>query len=187
TVAWSGSDALSGIDHYEVRIDGGSWINVGTSTSHTFTNLAEGTHTIEVKAVDVAGNIATSTVTVGVDVTPPLIEILSPSKGSVLSVTKVNVTWKGSDALSGIDHYEVRISGGEWINVGTNTSYVFENVAPGDRIIYVKAVDKAGNADVASVTFRIEALAPIIQLIITIVIFAAIVAVAAVLLKRRKK
>ncbi|MCR8471195.1 MAG: Ig-like domain-containing protein, partial [Crenarchaeota archaeon] len=188
TVKWRATDNGSGISHYEIRIDGGQWIYVGTSTSYTFTNLAEGKHIVEVKAVDNVGFSSVATVTFGIDLTPPLIEILNPSNGSVLSVTKVNVTWKGSDALSGIDHYEIRLDSGSWINVGTSTSYVFENVAPGDHTIYVKAVDRAGNTNIASVMFRIPAPAPIPiqQLVIIIAIFTAIAAVVAALLRRRK-
>ncbi|MBD3192121.1 MAG: S8 family serine peptidase [Candidatus Heimdallarchaeota archaeon] len=67
TVTWSGSDSGSGIDYYETRIDSGSWINKGTSTSHTFTGLADGSHTVDVRAWDVAGNSATDMVTFTVD------------------------------------------------------------------------------------------------------------------------
>ncbi len=68
-VSWSGSDADSGIDYYEVRMDSGSWINKGTGTSHTFTGLADGSHTAEVRALDNAGNSNTDTVTFTVDTT----------------------------------------------------------------------------------------------------------------------
>ncbi|MEM3357085.1 MAG: caspase family protein, partial [Candidatus Bathyarchaeia archaeon] len=59
TVTWTGSDTGSGISYYETRIDGGSWINKGTSTSHTYTGLANGGHTVDVRAWDMAGNSAT--------------------------------------------------------------------------------------------------------------------------------
>jgi len=55
TVTWSGFDEISGIDYYMVRMDDGSWINVDTSTSYTFTDLSEGPHVATVKAVDKAG------------------------------------------------------------------------------------------------------------------------------------
>jgi hypothetical protein len=69
TVTWSGSDAGSGIDYYEIRLNGGSWINKGTSTSHTFTGLADATHSVDVRAWDVAGNDATDSVSFTVDTT----------------------------------------------------------------------------------------------------------------------
>jgi len=70
TVSWSGSDNV-GIDYYEVRIDAGSWINTGTSTSYTCTGLADGSHTVDVQAWDSAGNSGSDTVTFTVDTSAP--------------------------------------------------------------------------------------------------------------------
>ncbi|MHA1401542.1 MAG: Ig-like domain-containing protein [Candidatus Heimdallarchaeaceae archaeon] len=73
TVSWTGSDDV-GIDYYEVRIDGGSWINTGTTTSYTFTGLADGSHTVDVQAWDAAGNSGSDTVTFTVDTTTNPVE-----------------------------------------------------------------------------------------------------------------
>lgn len=54
-ISWIGSDETSGIDHFEVRIDGGSFSTVGTTMSYNFTSLTEGSHNVTVKAVDKAG------------------------------------------------------------------------------------------------------------------------------------
>ena len=56
TVSWVGSDSASGIEYYGVRLDESSWIDVGTNEFYTFTGIANGNHTIRVKAVDKAGN-----------------------------------------------------------------------------------------------------------------------------------
>jgi len=61
TASWTGSDEASGISHYEIRLDSGSWINMGTNT-HTFIELGDGSHTIDVKAIDNAGNARQDTV-----------------------------------------------------------------------------------------------------------------------------
>jgi hypothetical protein len=66
TVTWTGSDSESGINYYETRIDTGSWINKGTSTSHTFTGVSNGTHVVDVRAWDNAGNSAIDSVTFSV-------------------------------------------------------------------------------------------------------------------------
>ncbi|UJG44426.1 MAG: caspase family protein [Candidatus Heimdallarchaeum endolithica] len=73
TVTWTGSDNV-GIDHYEVRIDSGSWTNVGTATSHTFTGLSDGSHTVDVNAYDAAGNVGSDSVTFTVDTTTNPVE-----------------------------------------------------------------------------------------------------------------
>ncbi len=63
TVTWTGSDDKSGINHYEIQLDTNGWINVGTSTSYTFHDVSDGTHTVEVRAYDNAGNVGSDTVT----------------------------------------------------------------------------------------------------------------------------
>lgn len=56
-VVWTGSDETSGIERYEVRIDGGAYVKVNLGTTHVFTGIEDGGHTVTVKAVDKAGNI----------------------------------------------------------------------------------------------------------------------------------
>jgi len=55
TANWTGEDPGSGVDHYEARVDGGAWINTGSSPTSTFSELGDGKHTVEVKAVDRVG------------------------------------------------------------------------------------------------------------------------------------
>jgi hypothetical protein len=45
---------------YEVKVDGGTWLNVGTSTSYTASGLSLGDHNIEVRAVDKNGSVIDS-------------------------------------------------------------------------------------------------------------------------------
>ena len=70
TVEWTSSDDFSGISYYEIRLDGGSWINVGTNTTYTFTELGDGSHTVDIKAVDKAGNAKQETVSFIVNTSP---------------------------------------------------------------------------------------------------------------------
>lgn len=61
----SGNDTGSGIDTYSIIIDGGAAISIpGTSTMYTTTALPPGTHTIEVNAIDLAGNTGSATLSV---------------------------------------------------------------------------------------------------------------------------
>jgi len=56
TASWSSVETGSGIDRYEVRLDDGAFVSVGKDRSCVFEDLANGRHTVTVKAVDVAGN-----------------------------------------------------------------------------------------------------------------------------------
>jgi len=57
TVEWQAADALSGIDHYEATLDGGSPQSTGTTASIALTGLVTGDHTVTVRAYDRAGNV----------------------------------------------------------------------------------------------------------------------------------
>ena len=51
-----GADTLSGIARFECRLDGGSY-EACADSGVTYSDLADGEHTVSVRAVDVAGNI----------------------------------------------------------------------------------------------------------------------------------
>ncbi|MCX9013723.1 MAG: DNRLRE domain-containing protein [Candidatus Methanoperedens sp.] len=74
---WSGSDTGSGINRYEIQLDNGGWTNKGTATSHTFSGVGAGTHTIYVKAVDNVANSAATSVGFTVQQTLPDLSISS--------------------------------------------------------------------------------------------------------------
>lgn len=54
-VRWTSSDAMSGLAGHRVRLDGGDWNDVGTA-DHYRLGVSEGQHTIEIMAMDDAGN-----------------------------------------------------------------------------------------------------------------------------------
>jgi len=66
-IGWIGADATSGINHFEVSIDGGAFVSVGMAMSHNFSGLADGTHNVTVKTIDVAGNEVVQTIQFTVD------------------------------------------------------------------------------------------------------------------------
>jgi predicted RNA-binding protein with TRAM domain len=66
-INWTAADATSGLDHFEVSIDGGAATTVnGTELGTVLSSLTNGQHNVTVKAVDVAGNSMTKTVTITV-------------------------------------------------------------------------------------------------------------------------
>ena len=79
TLAWTGTDNASGVDHYAVRLDGGPSMNVGRATSFPFHGLPPGIHYFYIVAYDKAGNsnrygddyVAMATVPVPPPATPP--------------------------------------------------------------------------------------------------------------------
>lgn len=63
TVSWRGSDESTAIDHFELKLDDREWLDVSKNVKYTFTNLDEGSHTLLIKAVDIAGHSVTVSVT----------------------------------------------------------------------------------------------------------------------------
>ena len=54
-ISWKKTNAALTVDHYEVKLDEGGWINIGTQTSYGFNGLIDGIHTFAVKSVDESG------------------------------------------------------------------------------------------------------------------------------------
>jgi len=92
-ITWNGQDAGSGIDHYEVRLDESTWINVGTATSFTFTGLSDGTYKVEVKAIDKTLNSSIASVNFIV-VTLPLSVTVTANPLTILSSQTSTITTK---------------------------------------------------------------------------------------------
>ncbi len=156
TVKWRGQDAVSGIDHYEVRLKGITWNDVQGKTSYKLTDLKDGELKVYVKAVDKAGNIRVQDSVFKVDNTGPFIKILNPSDGESLVTKSINVTWDGYDESTAIEHYQIRIDGGKWIYVGSKRNHKFEDLPYGKHTIEVKGIDTAGNIKVQKIKVTLK-------------------------------
>ncbi|MEF8874398.1 MAG: hypothetical protein V5A88_06985 [Candidatus Thermoplasmatota archaeon] len=67
TVEWESEDEVSGIEGYQIRINGGEWRAPDEDSEHTLWGLPDGEHTVEIRAYDRAGNTETKTVTFEVE------------------------------------------------------------------------------------------------------------------------
>jgi hypothetical protein len=151
-LTWQCSDEC-GITLREVKLDQLDWTTV--DGSDYYCELSDGSHTFTVRVTDLAGNSAVASTTILSDTVDPQVTVNAPSADSKIDRDAILVTWIGSDALSGIDHYEVRISGGDWIDVGTDTTYTFMGLEDKWYSVTVRAVDKSGNSEESSVSFGI--------------------------------
>ncbi len=131
-------------------------------TSFTDTGLInEKPYYYRVSAVNSVGESVSTKIVEGVpDGTPPELHIIEPHEDSYHNQRNITVRWNGTDLNSGIDFFEVRITGGEWIEVGQNTTYTFYNVTEGTNSVWVRAVDNAGNEETKRVIFTIDKTPP---------------------------
>jgi VCBS repeat-containing protein len=161
--AWSGTDndGGSGVDHFVYSLDG----NQGSTpiTTHSFTGVGEGTHTLTVYAVDAAGNadLTPDSVTWTVDTTPPTIPASgdnSVSEGVAPSVVVYSedatdlhdpVTYTlGATALSGTDFnlFTIDPNGDVRFNASPNFETPSDTGANNVYNFAIIATDAAGNS-----------------------------------------
>ncbi|HEX9759166.1 MAG TPA: carboxypeptidase-like regulatory domain-containing protein [Nitrospiria bacterium] len=132
TISFSATDALSGLvsvsPDVTVTTEGANQIITGTAT-------------------DLADNIATLDVTVNLDKTAPIISATSSPlpNANGWNNTDVNVSFTGTDSLSGID---------------TLTPQITVTSEGANQLITGTAVDMAGNSSTASVTLNIDKTPP---------------------------
>jgi hypothetical protein len=159
TLTLSATDATSGVTQMRFSHDNITWSSWEPYTiSKTWVlGDGDGTKTVYVQFKDSSGLISRSYFdTIVLDRTAPAILITSPSPGYEARSSTLTVMWAGSDEVSGISRYEIRLDSGAWINIGTNTTYTFIRLADGNHTINIKAVDKAGNAGQNTVSFTVN-------------------------------
>ena len=151
TLALTGTDAASGFDHGEWRVDGGSWQPGPVSVT------ADGTHTLDTRAVDAAGNVsAFRTETVKVDGTPPVNRTAAPAAHWLQDTYTTTVA--GTDAASGVARVEWRLDS---TSATPQTTPSVSVPAAGPHVLYTRVVDAAGNAsDWRADSFGIDRTAP---------------------------
>ncbi|RLF68323.1 MAG: hypothetical protein DRN57_04380 [Thermoplasmata archaeon] len=159
-VVWNGSDILSGIDHFELALDNGSYMDMGNASTHSFTNLSEGEHLLALKGVDKAGNGATLAITVLIDMEPPQITFIHPIDEMILTRNRVNITWNGDGGLTGMESYWISIDGGNFTEVGALTYHLVRDLTPGRHVFTVRGRDLAGNMGTASVSVNVDVSVP---------------------------
>lgn len=156
SVAGSSSDNV-GVTAVSVSVDGGTWNAASGTTSWSWSwassSVANGSHTLTVRASDAAGNASTKAVSVNVsnataDTTAPTVSISAPAASSTVSGT-VSVTGSSSDNAS-VSKVEMNVDGGAWQTAsGTSSwssSWATGSYANGSHTINVRATDGAGNA-----------------------------------------
>ena len=151
------TESGSGLSAFETSLDNTNW--TAYTTPLTFN---DGVYTLNIRAIDVAGNIAIVDLPISVDT-------VSPTVGGTLSGTMGSANWynsivqassTASDATSGIATFESSSSGGAW--TAYTVPIIFED---GIHTVIFKVVDVAGNSsETALYSFKVDTSAPHISL-----------------------
>jgi hypothetical protein len=159
TFKYHGSDSLSGVAKFECRLDGGAF-SACPATGKTYSGLAEGAHSFDVRAFDVAGNQDGTPATMAwtIDTSAPETSVMS-SPDAVTSATSATITYR-DDGSAGAG-YECRLDDAVFQTCpAAGVSYT--NLAAGGHRFEVRAVDAVGNVDSspAVATWTIDLVAP---------------------------
>jgi photosystem II stability/assembly factor-like uncharacterized protein len=137
TIRATASDTLSGLDFVETSVDGGAWTRA--ASVHVST---PGTHTVDVRAFDVAGNEADASATFTV-VWPQTVvtatRISAPASVRVKKTLKITGTVSPAGAPGTVTITKTRLVGRKWRSAGSVTvrvvngsfSYTFKPTARG--------------------------------------------------------
>ncbi|WP_240360320.1 adventurous gliding motility protein AgmC [Pyxidicoccus caerfyrddinensis] len=127
---------------YECRLDG-AVLFTACADPQTFTGLSNGSHTLEVRAVDSAGNVDTTpaTYTWTVDTTPPDTTIVS-GPAAVTNSTSASFDFSSPDSPV---TYQCSLDGAAF--TACTDPVTFTGLAQGNHTLAVRAVDAAGNVD----------------------------------------
>lgn len=158
---WTATDLGSGVKNMECRLDGGAYMPCGAA-GQSFMNLAAGPHTMDVRAIDNAGNSTISSRSWNIDLTAPVVQILT-GPAPYVSVTSAEFTFSATDT-NGVSGYECRVDAGAY--AGCASPNVLNSLAEGGHVFFVRAIDNAGNvSQPVSRSWNIDKAPPIIRVI----------------------
>jgi len=141
----------SGVASYECKLDAGG---LSTCTSpKSYASLAEGSHTFEARAVDVAGNTgAAASQTWTIDTTNPNAPTISSGPSGTVTSTTATFAFSATDPTSGgvssgVASFECQLDAGGFAACTSPKTYT---VTAGSHTFQVRALDNAGNTGAAT-------------------------------------
>jgi CSLREA domain-containing protein len=161
TVTLTSSDTGSGLTSTEYALNNGEW----TAYAEPIVITAEQSNTLQIRAVDAAGNETTDTLTIKVDKTDPSLTVGMTSSGEVyISDTWTNadvtITLTSTDAASDIVSTEYSTDSGNTWTAYTNAVTISSE---GTTTVNVKATDNAGLVTTDTLTVKLDKTAPILS------------------------
>ncbi len=123
----------------------------GVSKSSAQTLTTEGANVLSITETDPAGNVASATYTVTLDTIAPTASMNINSGAAFTNTTAVSLNLSGIDSGSGIDQMSFSTDG---INYSVPEAYATSKTftlptVDGNKTVYVKYFDKAGNVSLA--------------------------------------
>ena len=143
---------MSMLSRMEIYLNESLIINTTFTPSYLLEGLKDGVYIVKIRVYDLCGNWAEDAVTIHIDTDPPKLSIVSPRDLETIYLNNITVEWEGEGT---VDYY-VRLDDDQWIFVGSEMSYTFNNVPIGIHTIYVMGIDRAGNRAMCQVIVIVE-------------------------------
>jgi hypothetical protein len=162
-LTFSGTDNVAVIS-YECELDSGGFS--ACTSPKTYSSLSNGSHTVNIRAKDAAGNVDASpaTYTWTVDATTPDTTIDSKNPATTpTNSTSMQLTFSGTDNVAVIS-YECELdSGGFSACISPKT---YSSLSNGSHTVNIRAKDGVGNVDAspATYTWTVDATAPTVTI-----------------------
>lgn len=125
------------LDHFEIKLDDGEWINYGRETQYTWSNMPTGSRLFTVRAIPINSNgndIITRTKTINLGK-------LSGISGNTKE-SDIEFKWEMLDNQNYLQYFEMQQDGGPWINIGENTQYLWREIEEGEHTFKIRVVEK---------------------------------------------
>jgi hypothetical protein len=145
----------------ECQLDGGAWVACASPLTES---VGDGSHTVNIRVLDAAGNVSPSTaVTWTVDATPPASAPTiggGPAGGTSVQTTSATFTLTGANAGGATgETYLCKLDGGAW--KACSSPVTTPTLADGSHTLLAEIVDAAGNVSpVATRTWTVDTTAP---------------------------
>ncbi len=160
--SWNNDTRLD-IDQHSIYLDGEK-IDTDMERDHyIFDNLSKGQHTVEVKAIDEAGNEGMDGVTFYVKIPSLDVNITSPKNGTFSNANNIEVMWNTTLGAYDLDRYVLEIDGRQVYN-GTQSRYTLENIAEGKHTITLTAHDEGNDHASDLIFFTLDRTGPEIDI-----------------------
>ncbi len=96
------------------------------------------------------------------DGNPPMIEILEPVNGTISGQDHINISWNGTDDVDLIG-FQFRLDEGNWTEYDVGRTATISNLSEGGHILYLAAIDRAGNRKEINSSFIVDLTPPMVD------------------------
>jgi hypothetical protein len=166
-VTWVASDSTYDISRFQVFVDDPSFSSPQDTTAQQMnvSGLADGQHTLVVRAYNIVGGFAQAAVLFHIDTLAPALRIVSPVDGAWSNSSAITVEWEASSSTS-IAYFEARVDTEPWISPipYDQMSNTFQNVSNGAHNVTVMAHGWGGRTSTAAVAFNVDNTIPAVNI-----------------------